>query len=174
MQVRPGAGTSQTYPRKALGFRYPCQFGKTSVVREKGPGGRRALGKRRWPSGLHVLIMGSSCGPRAAQAMKNWLCRGRTGEDVHHILLLPTGLADGLGQEVSLPYRFTKRIRPGRRVPPLLRFGGRRTRRSVKDASKLLANCIFSLKIQLAICNMQLNLISAIKSIGEMIRIHSP
>ena len=55
--------------------------------------------------------------------MKNGPRRGRTGEDVHHFLLLPTGLADGLGQEVSLPYRFSKRIRPGRRVPPLLRLG---------------------------------------------------
>lgn len=56
--------------------------------------------------------------------MKNGLRRERSGvEDRHHILLLPTGLADGLGQEVKLPYRFTKRIRPGRRVPPLLRLG---------------------------------------------------
>ena len=106
-----------------MGFGYPCQFGKTTALGEKGPGGRRAIGKRHQPIGLFVLIKGSSCGPGAVQARKNGPRRGRTGEDVHHILLLPTGLADGLGQEVSLPYRFNKRIRPGRRVPPLLRLG---------------------------------------------------
>lgn len=82
-----------------------------------------ALGKRHEPIGLYVPIKGSSCGTRAAQGMINGPRRGRIGEDVHHILLLPTGLADGLGQEVSMPYRFNKRIRPGRRVPPLLRLG---------------------------------------------------
>ncbi len=47
----------------------------------------------------------------------------RTGSDVRHILLLPAGLAGGLGREVLLPYRIYMRIRPKDLGPPLLRWG---------------------------------------------------
>jgi hypothetical protein len=45
---------------------------------------------------------------------------GHTTSDVQHILLLPTGLAEGLGQEVSCPTACW-RIRPKKLGPPLLR-----------------------------------------------------
>jgi hypothetical protein len=53
--------------------------------------------------------------------------RGRSNSEVCHILLLPTGLADGLGREVACPTALTQlpqmRIRPTNVGPPFLRLG---------------------------------------------------
>jgi hypothetical protein len=47
--------------------------------------------------------------------------RGRINTDVQHILLLPTGLAVGLGQEVACPTAYADS--PQKTGPPLLRWG---------------------------------------------------
>src|SRR5665811_2610508 len=56
--------------------------------------------------------------------------RGCTNTDVCHILLLPAGLADGLGREVACPTALTKNAdSPPKIGSPVSPFGFRRIRR---------------------------------------------
>jgi hypothetical protein len=63
------------------------------------------------------LIIWIKCGFQASRREEADVCVGRTYGDIHHILLLPTGLADGLGQEVSCPTGQTTGFAPKEWVP---------------------------------------------------------
>jgi hypothetical protein len=91
--------------------RFPInQLGPAGGLRRMGlrRGGRRlgARGPKRPPAGRGANLI-------IQTGWKGWTFRrgwqpgrlGRAYADVSHILLLPTGLAVGLGQEVNLPYR---------------------------------------------------------------------
>jgi len=56
---------------------------------------------------------------------------GRTNEPVQPILLLPTGLAGGLGQEVACPTAYADS--PQKHGSPASPVGYRRTRRSASE-----------------------------------------
>jgi hypothetical protein len=56
--------------------------------------------------------------------------RGRINREVCHILLLPAGLADGLGREVACPTALTKNADSPRKIgSPASPLGFRRIRR---------------------------------------------
>jgi hypothetical protein len=82
-------------------------------------GGRRggARGRKRPPAGRRPNLIFQT-GWKVWTFRRGWKPArlGRAYADVSHILLLPTGLADGLGQEVNLPYR-NSGFAPKDRVP---------------------------------------------------------
>jgi hypothetical protein len=65
-------------------------------------------GKKMTAIEMACLNPGMVCGRGGPRTGPHRMRRGRINTEVCHILLLPAGLADGLGREVACPTAFTK------------------------------------------------------------------